>query len=106
MRRGGGRGVGIDDAVGELAAGDLEQELGAALAGPVGDAEVGAAFEAIAGVGAQAQGFGGAPDAGGGEVGAFEQDIRVWSLISELRPPMTPARAMAFCSSAMRSMSG
>ena len=48
-------GISIDDAFGQLTAGCFKNELRAALAGPIGNADVRASFEPIAGFRAQSE---------------------------------------------------
>ena len=76
------------------------------MVGDGGGVEVGAALEAVGGVGVEAVAAGAAADGGGVEPGGFDEDVRVSGVIMESQPPMTPASESAFRSSAMTRSSG
>ena len=68
-------GIDVDGASQQLAAGQFEEELGAAARGAQRGFHVHAALEAVAGFGAQAEVFGGAAGGDGLKPSRFEQDV-------------------------------
>src|SRR5207247_8671679 len=67
--------ISIDDAIGELAAGRFKDEPGAPLTRPIGNADIRAPLEAIAGFRAQSEGLRGATNVRRLEAGAFNENV-------------------------------
>ncbi len=99
--------IGIHDAFGQLAAGGFQNQLRRALAGPIANADVRAALEAVDWIRCADPSFLEVrADVLRLEIGALDEHVHgVRSLISLFWPPMTPASAMPFCSSAISSIS-
>ncbi len=79
----GGLRVGVHHPFGQRAASRFEDELRGSSAGPVADADVRPAFEAVAGIRAQPERLAGAADVGGIEVRGLDQHVH--RLIVDLR---------------------
>src|SRR6185369_6844325 len=67
--------INIHHSVGQLSAGRFEDQLGTTLAGPIADARIGAAFEAIARFAAEAELFAGATDISRQKISALDEYI-------------------------------
>ena len=68
-------GINVHDAFGQLAAGGFQNQLRRALAGPIANAHVRAALEAVAGFAAQTEQLARAPDVHRREIGALDEHV-------------------------------